>query len=293
MTRFVPNGARTPPPEELSFLGKLKAVLGGVRVLRPVRAASPADFGLDFETHTFDGGRCSLEAWYIPNLRDRGLVLLFHGYTRCKADLLLEARALHDLGYACFLVDFPGSGGSGGDGTTLGYREADDVANAVDYARQHWPSRRLILFGQSMGAVAVLRAFAVRHIVVDAAVLECPFDRLVTTIKARFAAMGLPGTPGAQLLAFWGGVQNGFNAFAHNPVNYAAAATCPVLLLHGSADVRVRSAHIERLFRNLGGWKRLHVFEGLGHASYVEQRPAAWKEQVERFLADEAKRAAA
>ena len=288
MTRFARSGSRTAKPEELSLLGKIKAVLWGVLVPRPHRDATPAQLHLYYETLTFTGNRFALEAWYIPHPGDRGLVLLFHGYTRCKADLLPEARALHDLGYACLLVDFPGSGGSGGNRTTIGYHEAADVARAVAYARASWPGRRLIVFGQSMGAAAVLRAQAIGRLDVDALVLECPFDRLLTTVKARFAAMGLPAFPGVYLLMFWGGAWNFFNAFAHNPIDYATAVDCPVLLLHGSADPRVTSQHTEQIYNRLAGWKRLFVFEGLGHHSYVEQRPAAWKEQVGRFLATEA-----
>ena len=288
MTRFAPSGSRTARPEGLSLLGKVKAVLWGVLVPRPANETTPALHALSYETLTFAGGRHTLEAWYLPHTSDRGLVLLFHGYTRSKADVLPEARAFHDLGYSCLLVDFPGSGGSGGESTSIGFHEAEDVACTVDFARGRWPNRRLILFGQSMGAAAVLRAFVVRKLAVDAAVLECPFDRLLTTVKARFAVMGLPATPGAHLLMFWGGVLNSFNAFAHNPVDYAAAATCPVLLLHGSNDARVTSAHIQAIFRRIAGSKRLYVFDGLGHYSFVNDRAEVWKEEVGRFLADEA-----
>ena len=47
----------------------------------------------------------------------------------------IDADRLHDLGYACFLVDFRGSGGSSGDATTIGYREADDVVRSVALQR--------------------------------------------------------------------------------------------------------------------------------------------------------------
>ena len=162
------------------------------------------------------------------------------------------------------------------------------MARTTEFARQRWPGRRLVLFGHSMGAAAVLRTFAIHRVAADAVVLECPFDRLVTTVKARFHAMGLPGTPGAHLLMLWGGMLSGFNAFAHNPATYASAVDCPALLLHGSADRRVRNRHIERVYRKIPGTKRLFVFDGLGHASYVSQQAAAWKEQVGRFLAEEA-----
>ena len=40
----------------------------------------------------------------------------------------------------------------------------------------------------------------------DAVVLECPFDRLLTTVEHRFELMGVPAFPLARLLTFWGGV---------------------------------------------------------------------------------------
>jgi alpha-beta hydrolase superfamily lysophospholipase len=211
-------------------------------------------------------------------------VLLFHGYTSCKAFLLPEARAFHELGYACFLVDFPGSGGSGGNTTTIGYHEADDVARAAEYAEKQWPDLPRVLFGQSMGGAAILRALAVHGVEARAAIVECPFDRLLTTAQARFAAVGVPAFPGAQLMVFWGGVQHGFNGFRHNPVEYATRVTCPVLVLHGRCDPRVRVEDVKAIYENVKGEKELHVFEGLGHESYVNRQADEWKAVVGRFL---------
>src|SRR5205085_2373851 len=134
------------------------------------------------------GDGVTLEAWHVPARRPRGLVLLFHGYVGCKAALLQEAAAFHDLGYAALLVDFRGSGGSSDSPTTIGALESADVAAALAYARASWPGRRLVLFGQSMGAAAILRAVAVGGAEPDAVLLECPFDRLLTTVEHRFEA---------------------------------------------------------------------------------------------------------
>ena len=118
----------------------------------------------------------------------------------------------------------------------------------------------------------------------DATVLECPFDTLLHTVEARFGAMGVPAFPGAELLVFWGGLQHGFNGFAHNPVDYARSATGPILMLHGAEDRRVTRAQAESIYANLPGEKELHVFDGLGHESYAAKRPEEWKEWVGRFL---------
>jgi pimeloyl-ACP methyl ester carboxylesterase len=287
MTHFLPDepGAPPRPPlERMTFWQKADAIFGGVHLHRPRNDRDPSAVGLPFEVHAFAGRAGRLEGWYVPHPRAAGVVLMLHGYTGCKSTLLGEAQAFHDLGYACFLLDFRGSGGSEGDATTIGCLEGDDVARAAAYVRAHWPGP-LVLFGRSMGAAAALRALAAEGVEADAAVLECPFDRLLSAVEARCDAMGVLRFPTAPLLVFWGGVQHGFDGFAHNPVDYAARVRCPTLLQLGRADSRVSLAAGESIFARLAGPKRLHVFDGLDHVSYVAKREAEWKEEVGRFLA--------
>jgi alpha-beta hydrolase superfamily lysophospholipase len=285
MTHFLPAGDGPKKKlEDYSRLEKVRVLLTGLPVHRPQPDSSPANLGLSYEVLTIPGAIGNLEAWYVPHPQARGLVLMYHGYTNCKSSVLGEAGVFHELGYSCLLVDFPGSGGSEGNTTTIGYREAVDVARCVEYARARWPGQALVLYGQSMGASAILRALAFHGTTAEALVLECPFDRLLSTVKARFRAYGLPSFPAARLMVFWGGVQLGYNGFAHNPVEYAAAVDCPVLLLHGRNDIRVTCEQVEAIYQNLRGRKHLHTFEGLGHESYVAPRREEWKRCVERFL---------
>ena len=290
MTHFVRGGRPKatpddlPHPEGLSLWQKIGVLLGGVTMYRPENLVTPSALGLDYETITFPGEAGALEGWYAPHVDARGLALVFHGYGSCKGEMMAELKGFYDLGYACLLIDFPGSGGSDGDVTTVGWREAGDVARTVVYARQRWPEQRLIVFGQSMGAAAVLRAMAVQGVKADATVLECPYDTLLHTVEMRFHAMGLPGFPGAELLTFWGGVQLGFNTFALNPLDYARSATGPILMLHGGEDKRVSRPQLEAVYANLPCEKELHTFDGLGHESYAAARPEEWKECVGRFL---------
>jgi alpha-beta hydrolase superfamily lysophospholipase len=284
MTHFLPAGGWKRKPEVLRGLDKVRALVSGIHLCRPMLDARPETFGLPSETHTFAGTRADLEAWFVPHPAPSGIVLLFHGYNACKAKLLPEARCFYDLGYSCFLVDFPGCGGSAGDTTTIGFLEADDVARAADHVRRTWPGLPVFLFGQSMGAAAVLRALALHRIEPEAVILESPFDRLLTTVKARFATMGVPSFPAAHLMVFWGGLQRGYNAFRHNPVDYACRVRCPVLLLHGRDDRRVRCREAEAVFAALAGDKEMQYFGGLGHESFAAQRPDEWKGYVAAFL---------
>jgi pimeloyl-ACP methyl ester carboxylesterase len=292
MTHYVQNGgwARTPAgtwtgrPESLSTVDKAKVLLGGVHIARPQADAVPADVGLKSEPHTVASPVGELTAWYVPHDDARGVVLLFHGFGGCKARLLPEAKAFHELGFACFVVDFRGCGGSAGDTTTIGYHEAEDVAAAAKYVREHWPDQPVVLFGQSMGAAAIMRATGVLGVEADAVILECPFDRMLSAVRARFRAFGVASFPFAESLVFWGGAQHGFNAFRHNPVDYARGICCPVLLMQGLKDGRIRPEQTREIYAQLPGEKELHFFEGLGHHSYVSRRPGEWEEQVGGFL---------
>jgi alpha-beta hydrolase superfamily lysophospholipase len=287
MTHFTPSGSRTQNPEDLSKWQKVKVLFGGVSIPRPVNDTDPGRLGLPFEVrHLRTGDGLNLEGWYIPppDAASRGLVTLFHGYSAGKASLLREARAFHELGYGTFLVDFRGSGGSDGNETTIGVAEAEDVACTWEYVRAQWPNQPVVLFGQSMGSAAILRAVAVRDVRPDALVLESPFDQLLSTVKNRFGSMGLPAFPLAHLLVFWGGVQHGFSGFRHNPVEYAAAIPCPTLLMHGTKDVRVTPAQMQTIFDALAGDKRLEVFDNVGHSSYVAAQPEPWRKRVSEFL---------
>jgi dipeptidyl aminopeptidase/acylaminoacyl peptidase len=240
MANLAETGEGKARPEQLRVFDKITVWLSGVTIPRPQNRHTPADLKLDYETHRFVSSHDSLvETWYIPGEDGLPLIALFHGYAASKSSLLTAAQVFHELGYTTVLVDFYGSGGSSGSTTTIGVREADDVAATVNYARRTWPSRRIVLYGISMGGAAVLRAIAVHGVKPDAIIIEATFDRLLNAGKNRFGVMGLPSFPFAELVLFWASIQNNFNLFSHNPVDYARSVHCPTLILHGEKDERV------------------------------------------------------
>ncbi|HJX51609.1 MAG TPA: alpha/beta fold hydrolase [Polyangia bacterium] len=285
MTHFVSSGERTPPPGQIPLLGKLRVLLLGVRIPHPVNTRTPEDVGLTFETRRFAGEAGDLEAWLIPAEQAHGLVLLFHGYAGNKAELLEIASGFHDLGWSTVLTDFRGSGGSQGDRTSIGWNEARDVAATVRWAHEALHEPAPVLYGFSMGAAAVLRAVAFEGVKPRATIAEASFDRMLTTVQRRFHMMHLPSWPMANLLLFWGGLQNGFDGFAHNPVDYAARIDCPTLVLQGALDALVTTREAQAIHAALRGYKVLHVFPDVGHEASLGASPEDWSAVVGPFLA--------
>jgi alpha-beta hydrolase superfamily lysophospholipase len=96
--------------------------------------------------------------------------------------------------------------------------------------------------------------------------------------------MKAPTFPMAGLLVFWGGVQNGFWAFNHNPIQYAKRIDCPTLLLYGARDKKVSRAEIDEMYTNLKGRKTLKVYELAGHENLLDKNKNEWAKDIQTFM---------
>jgi len=285
MTHFAALRPRTNEPEKLTLGQKAKVLLRGVSIPRPQSSVSPIDLApatISLRLDCTNG--TTLGAWYCPGRSEKPLVILFHGYASEKSGTLPEAKAFLEMGLSVLLVDFRGSGDSSDSYTTVGFKEAEDVAAAMLYAREHWHHREVVLYGQSMGAAAILRAVNSCGVRPDAIVVEAVFDRMLNTVRHRFEAMGVPSFPSAELLVFWGGRQAGFNGFGHNPVQYATSVTCPILFLHGTADSKAHIEEARRVFAAVPAPKRFREFPDIGHEASAVRFPVEWNDTVNSFL---------
>jgi len=285
MTHYQPVDARSTRARELTSAGKARFLFTGPTVRRMSNVHTPDQRGLMFSTKVFRNARGQrIEAWEIPASGNGPLVLMFPGYAGSKDTLLEAAVEFHRLGCTTWLVDFAGIGGSDGSVTTIGWREAGDVTATVQAATAAQPGRRVVLYGTSMGAVAILRAVHLGEVQPAALVLECPFDRLVTTIGNRCAFLGLPRKPFAAGVVFWTSVQQRYNAFAHNPVEYARDVHCPTLVMQGEDDRSVGLGAAHRIAAALGKNGTLQVFPKAGHAYLAVHAAEPWRASVGRFL---------
>lgn len=91
-------------------------------------------------------------------------------------------------------------------------------------------------------------------------------------------------SPALPLLLFWGGVQQGFDAFAHDPVDYARSVESPTLLISGADDPLVTADETRAIFERLPGPKSLTLCSGVRHGSCLRTGGDQWQRSVNEFL---------
>lgn len=128
---------------------------------------------LDFREVTFpsrDG--LTLFGRYLRS-KNHATIMLLHGLGATSSNMLMHAEFLAKAGYGIFMFDLRAHGSSDGDTSTYGWREAEDVAGAIDYLlhRVDVNGQKIGALGISLGAQAALRG-ALKTGCIRALVLE-------------------------------------------------------------------------------------------------------------------------
>jgi alpha-beta hydrolase superfamily lysophospholipase len=226
-----------------------------------------------------------IEGWYGSSDSVKACVVFLHGITNSKDILLPEAEQFKKSGYNVLLIDFRAHGNSGGNKSSFGVKETDEVQKAFEFAKAKG-NKNILLYGSSLGSVVALKAVAEGKVHPQAIITDMPFGSLQDHLKARARTLGFPSEPFAFLVTLWIGIENGYNGFNHDTYDYAEKVKCPVLIQWGDKDIYVIEEEINNIFQKLGSKeKRLIVYPGINHESYLRYDPVNWQKNVRSFIA--------
>jgi len=147
----------------------------------------PADLLLRAEEVTFDSADgVPLSGWFIKGVPGAPPILLCHDLGGSRLTLVQSAVSLNRAGYPLLVFDFRGHGQSGGNGSTLGVREPEDVRGALAWLknRKDTDTTRAGLWGIGMGAYAGAMA-ALDDPVVVALALDTPYATIPAQIDRQ------------------------------------------------------------------------------------------------------------
>jgi fermentation-respiration switch protein FrsA (DUF1100 family) len=232
---------------------------------RPTSTKTPLTAGFaDFSTVQLAVGQEKSEAWFIPNARERGVVLLSHGNGQTMGERLEMAKAFHELGFSIFLYEYGGYWNSTGEPSET--RCYDDARAAWKYLTEdrNYTEDKILLFGESMGTAPSVEL--ARTNAPGAIVLLSPF-----TSMAAIASDLYPLVPMNLLL------RHRFDNVAKVP-----KITAPLLILHGVDDTIVPFSHGQKLYQLANNPKELVRLHG-DHAAFYQDM-GAFKGAVKDFV---------
>ena len=279
-THFYPSSSSTVSSQNI--LNKTWKLFVGPKFYKNSNEPEPS---FTYETITLKTSEgIPIEAWYGKTDSSKSCVILLHGYSTNKSFVENEAAVFRQWGYSVLLFDLRGHGKSGGNSTTFGMKETDELQKAYELAKQKGNSK-IILYGVSLGAGICIKAVADGNIHPDAIIADVPFASLHQHFKARARVLGFPSEPFASLTTLWIGIEKGYNAFYHDISSYAKKLNCPVLMEWGEEDPLVTRKETESIFKNIiSKNKKLVVYPDAGHGSFLEKDPLTWENEMHAFL---------
>ncbi len=242
-------------------------------ILDGVRAANEAPSEL-VSVRSFDG--LTLRGRFYKNERERGLVLLCHGYRSiAENDFSGAFDYFVRRGLSILLIDQRAHGRSEGRVMTFGIRERHDVHTWVEYLTERFPGTPIVVEGISMGAATVLMASgegfpeAVRGLIADCG-YNSPKDSLCHVIRRFHGSVKLL-YPMARLAAR---LYGGFDLEECSAEEEGRKSRLPCLFIHGEKDYLVPFALGKRNYEAYGGPKTLVSVPAAGHGmSYLVETP--------------------
>jgi len=242
------------------------------------------------EVVSSDGVRVA--GWYIPSgdgdPPTAPTVVVVHGWGVSKSDTLRYAATMHDR-YNLVLVDLRHAGRSGGEQSTLGVREQDDLRAMLDWlARAKRPSR-IAVFGDSGGAATAAK-LARTDQRIAALILESPHARIAYALEQRVGRAAPPAYPSVWLVEIGAWLRTGAWPGDADPIDAIPdLGARPLLIIYGAADdTDLPDRNAKLLFETAqaaGVPVEIHVCPGAGHGRVVDTCPTEYKAWVLSFLA--------
>jgi uncharacterized protein len=223
-------------------------------------------------------------------------LLFVHGKGGHSSEWKPDALRALALGYNVLIPDLRGHGASGGRYMTFGFLEKEDLANAIDAARDLWgiDPARVALHSCSAGSAVALELAAHRP-EIRAIWLESPFaDPREMARHYLSVATGIP-SPLLALTARWAvgrtvarvkrdlGLEDAAGGLEKaDPVAAIRRLRRPVALVYGGEDRLIPPHFVERLVQTLPEGSEVFRAAGAGHCHHPDEAQAVAKEEYLR-----------
>lgn len=253
--------------------------------------SDPGQMGLPYKDVVFSsrGDGVQLKGWLVTAAASHKTVIMAHGYRKNRLQddvpVMPIVTSLQQQGWNVLLFDFRNSGESGGELTSVGQYEVQDLLGAVDFVKsQPDLGQQIVLYGFSMGAATSLLAGA-REPAVAAVIADSPFADLKTYLQKNLSVWTeLPSIPFNQAFFLVVPSLTGLRAETVSPIaEIPKFAGRPVLLIHGQADIDIPISNSEMLQAAYPQAQLLRI-PGATHVKNYATDPEIYGTVVSAFL---------
>jgi len=245
--------------------------------------ATPADVGIKgareaaYSSH--DG--LMLQAWYLPP-QNGAVIILLPGLGGAREGMLREGTILARHGYGLLMTELRSCAHAERQ-TTLGYREAKDLMEAVTWVRSQPSVARVGLLGYSLGGVTAILGTA-QDERIDAVVAEGGFYDLAADITNEGGVNSLWNSLTYQSVLFFFHRETGVDAHDVSPISVIdRISPRPLLLIYGEQETDARPWE---QFARAEDPKSLWILPDCRHGDYLNVAPDEWERRVVAFFDD-------
>lgn len=220
-----------------------------------------------------------LRAWYSPT-QNGAVIITLGGLEGALGERQPPARFLSERGFgvlqidsrACAMPPLP---------VTLGAREAEDVAAALEYLQGQRGVEWIGVFGYSMGGAGAIRAAAkypeIAAVVAEGGYFNLGEDIVETDGQPLWRRIFLYAIAGS----FW--LQSGENPWGISPIDdLPAISPRPVLLIYGEQEAD--SGRAEAQYSAALEPRYLWIVPGGDHGRNHQQAPREYEQRVLHFF---------
>lgn len=274
--------------------GKVAQTIMAKAMVHKPLAKTPKDDGYNYKDVSFtaDGG-VTLSGWWMPPVGKKkpvGTVILSHGFTKNREQVLDRAEFLVQTGYQVLLFDHRGHGMSGPSPVSGGLLESKDYLAAIQYTEKQRTFRKpLVLFGFSLGAMSALRA-AVEVPETAAVIADSPLANVKGYVSRRTIGRYFTRLPFflSRCLSEYDRLTGlSLTEKDMDLIPVVQQLKVPVLYLTGEKDDLAWSEDVRRLFAaTQSSQRRLVYIQSAGHEQTYSEDPLTYTRMVLNFLRD-------
>jgi uncharacterized protein len=245
-----------------------------------------SQIGIPHEDITFrsrDG--LTLSGWYFPANGAHKAIIMIHGITADRHEMLRWVKSLHNSGFNLLLYDQRNHGKSGKSVSGMGMLEKDDIPAAIDFLINDRGNTSIGIFGVSMGAATAIPAMA-QETRITAGVFEASFADLrdlLSDIARR--DLGLPSFPLLNITALLFRLRSGIDMSSVKPeAHIGLISPRPVLIMHCTGDDYINPSHGERIYKAAREPREIWRAGCKKHAEAWQGDPAGAERRVSDFF---------